>query len=164
MSFMRNFRIPCHHTALLFVSSSDLTRGSLRFFASHPLVGGQGVFYGILEFPAMSSPSLTGGSLFCDDVLRSSRGMTQGLGNSRIPYYVILGLDPRISAFLQYFQSQEFQIYTMNSRICLRTSRFILRNSRFILGILEFCSLLGQINLAHKFYKCYALNPQGCRP
>ena len=70
----------------------------------------------------MSSPSPFGGSLFCDEIPRSGRGMTQDLGNSRIsslrgskateaisknfrfslrnsriPYYVILGLDPRIS-------------------------------------------------------------------
>ena len=43
MSFMRSFRIPCHHTALLFVSSH----------------------------------SLTGGSLFYDEIPRSSQGMTK---------------------------------------------------------------------------------------
>ncbi|MCI7247541.1 MAG: hypothetical protein MR481_06430 [Campylobacter sp.] len=39
-----------------------------------------------------------------------------------------------------------------------------LGNSRFIFGILDFCSLLGWISLARKFYKGYALNPYGLAP
>ena len=34
----------------------------------------------ILEFPTMSSSGSTRGSLFYDEIPRSSRGMTQGLG------------------------------------------------------------------------------------
>ena len=35
---------------------------------------------GILEFLTMSSSGLTRGSLFCDVIPRSGRGMTRGLG------------------------------------------------------------------------------------
>ena len=44
-------------------------------------LGNSRILLGILEFPTMSSPSLTGRSLgnskiICDEIIRSSRGMT----------------------------------------------------------------------------------------
>ena len=67
----------------------------------------------------MSSPSLTGGSLFCDEIPRMSWGMTQGLGNSRI--FVIASEAKQSLGILKSFLG-------------------ILNLS---LGILNFCSLLG---------------------
>ncbi|MDO2409885.1 hypothetical protein [Campylobacter magnus] len=40
----------------------------------------------------------------------------------------------------------------------LGNSKFILGILDLVLGILDFCSLLGWISLARKFYKGYVLN------
>ena len=63
--------------------------------AKRPKLGILDSALGILEFPTMSSPSLTVGSLFCDEIPRSSQGMTQGLG--------ILDLSLGILEFLRIF-------------------------------------------------------------
>ena len=51
---------------------------SLRGSKATEAISRNSRFY--LEFSTMSSSGLTGGSLFCDEILGSSRGMTQGLG------------------------------------------------------------------------------------
>ena len=78
----------CHHPAWL----GDLITINSKFIHHCEEAKRPKQSLGILDFyprnskfPTMSSPSLTGGSLFCDEIPRSSRGMTQGLGNSRIP-------------------------------------------------------------------------------
>ena len=70
---LRNSRIP-----------SDFCLGILEF-----LTRNSRFILGILEFPTMSSTmsssGSTRGSLFCDEIPRSSRGMTQGLGILEFP-------------------------------------------------------------------------------
>ena len=73
------------------MSSSGLTRGSL---------------YGILEFFVMRSPDQVGDDtrlgnsrILCDEIPRSSRGMTQGLGILEF-LGLNLGLNSRISSVI----------------------------------------------------------------
>ena len=66
----------------------------------------------------MSSSGLTRGSLFCDEIPRSSRGMTQGLG---------------ILEFLVYKRKKHLEVLDLVLGILefiLGILKFILRNSR----------------------------------
>ena len=90
---------------------------------------------GILEFPTMSSPSLTGGYLY--EILDLFLEILEFcLGNFRI-FVIASEAISRNSRFI-----------LRNSRFILRNSRFILRNSKFSLGILNF------IAMNFRFY-CY---------
>ncbi|MDY4829919.1 MAG: hypothetical protein SO164_03745, partial [Campylobacter sp.] len=87
--------------------------------------------------------------IYCDEILGSSprmtknasRGMAQGLENSRI--FVIASEAKQFLGILDLF------LEILNSSLGILD---------LYLRILDFCSLLGWINLAYKFYKGYALN------